>query len=141
MHLVHSVNKPPEYEKYIKSAQWRNISELLKEKAGYVCAHCRRGSTTLEVHHLTYERFGRERLGDLVVLCKPCHEAADEKRVAEGKARGESARFDSAYCTYVTKKYGEDEFLSETLHHREEFEDWLREKQDSGNDDYPSLQV
>lgn len=27
----------------------------------------------LEVHHLTYERLGCERYGDLIVLCSDCH--------------------------------------------------------------------
>jgi hypothetical protein len=27
----------------------------------------------LEVHHLTYERVGCERFGDLIVLCSDCH--------------------------------------------------------------------
>ena len=130
------MKKPPEYDKYIKSAQWRNISDLLKKQAGYLCAHCRHSSTTLEVHHLTYERFGHERMSDLVVLCKPCHEAADKKRVAQREARGEEARYESAYHTYMTKKNGDDYALSESPYDREEFDDWLREKQESGYDDY-----
>jgi 5-methylcytosine-specific restriction endonuclease McrA len=28
----------------------------------------------VEVHHLTYERLGEERLTDLVALCRSCHE-------------------------------------------------------------------
>jgi hypothetical protein len=35
------------------------------------CRDCGRRGT--EAHHLTYERVGRERLSDLVLLCKRCH--------------------------------------------------------------------
>lgn len=130
------MTKPPEYDKYIKSAQWRNISDLMKKLAGHRCANCRQVSATLEVHHLTYERFGSERMSDLVVLCKPCHEVADKKRVAERRAKGERTRYENAYDTYMAKKYGEDYAFSETFDDREEFDDWLREKQESGDDYY-----
>jgi hypothetical protein len=130
------MTKPPEYDQYMKSAQWRNISDLMKKLARFRCAHCGQGSTTLEVHHLTYERFGCERMSDLVVLCKPCHEKADKKRVAEQRAKGEMTRYENAYHSYMTKKHGEHYAFSETLADREDFEDWLREKQESAVDGY-----
>ena len=33
-----------------------------------------------DVHHLTYERLGRELLSDLQVLCHDCHKIADKRR-------------------------------------------------------------
>jgi hypothetical protein len=33
----------------------------------------------LDVHHLTYVRFGHERLEDLLTLCRPCHDAAHDR--------------------------------------------------------------
>lgn len=30
--------------------------------------------TTLEVHHKTYDRYGHEKLGDLILICKRCHD-------------------------------------------------------------------
>jgi 5-methylcytosine-specific restriction endonuclease McrA len=130
-----SVTKPPEYDQYINSAQWRNISALMKKIAGNKCAHCRRSSSKLEVHHLTYKRFGHERMTDLVVLCESCHETADKKRVAEREARGRKARYNAAYDTYMTKKYGEgydaDFYLTYDGH--EKFAEWLEKKSEEGD--------
>jgi hypothetical protein len=127
---VANVTKPPEYDQYINSAQWRNISALMKKIAGNKCVHCQRSSSKLEVHHLTYERFGHERMTDLVVLCEACHEAADKKRVAEREARGRKARGDAAYDTYMTKKYGEgySNDLYVSWDGPEEFYKWLDKK-------------
>ena len=125
------MERPPEYDKYIKSAQWRKISKLIKEKAGNKCAHCGHGSSRLEVHHKTYERFGHEREGDLEALCPKCHEAADKKREVERKARGLVARDKAAYNTYMTKKFGED-YDDEFGEGREEFAEWRDRKNESG---------
>ena len=38
-----------------------------------VCEICEEVAAE-EVHHLTYERIGREDLSDLMGVCKPCHE-------------------------------------------------------------------
>lgn len=130
------MKKPAGYEKYIKSAQWTNISNLMKRQAKYLCAHCKRPSPTLETHHLNYDRFGHERMSDLVVLCVPCHKEADAKRVADRQARGELARHKLAYDTYMTKKHGEDYILYESPHHYEEFENWLQEKEESEYEEY-----
>ncbi|HEX3856974.1 MAG TPA: HNH endonuclease [Verrucomicrobiae bacterium] len=124
------MTKPPEYDQYINSAQWRNISALMKRIAGNKCGHCGRSSSKLEVHHLTYERFGRERMNDLVVLCESCHEVADEKRVSERKQRGRRARDNAGYNTYMTKKYGEG--FDSYYHGHEEFSEWLEKKNEEG---------
>ncbi len=111
----------------------------MKKQAAYRCAHCGYGgysSATLEVHHLTYENFGRENMKDLVVLCKPCHELADKKRVYDREARGELARYESAYDTYMTKKYGEEYYYDDTYEKREEFDKWLCNKEESEKNDY-----
>jgi hypothetical protein len=126
------VTKQPEYDQYIKSAQWRNISKLIKGRAGNKCAHCGRSSSKLEVHHLTYERFGNERMTDLVALCQLCHEEADKKRVAEMKVNGLKARDNAAYDTCMTKKYGEgySNDLYVSWNGREEFYEWLDKKRE-----------
>lgn len=53
----------------------RSFSSTRKEALAYHGAFCKIcGSTrNLQVHHKTYAREGRERLNDLVVLCKRCH--------------------------------------------------------------------
>jgi hypothetical protein len=56
--------------------------------ADYRCERC--GSPgdarSLEVHHLTYERLGRELPEDLMVVCWPCHDIEDAER-ANGSSR------------------------------------------------------
>jgi phage terminase large subunit GpA-like protein len=101
----------------------------MKKIAGNKCAHCGRGSSKHEVHHLTYERFGHERMADLVVLCESCHETADQKRVYELEARGRTARYNAAYSTYMTKKYGEG-YDPDDGH--EKFAEWLERKYENG---------
>jgi len=111
----------------------------MRKQADDTCQRCGFGSTNLEVHHLNYDRFGKERMTDLIVLCKQCHEKADRERVqkreAEFQARCEESRYEAGYHTYMTKKYGEDYVNSEGPCHREEFDDWVRDKWEVGYDD------
>jgi hypothetical protein len=135
--------RPPGYDKYIQSAQWRGISALMKKQAKNLCQDCGKPSLTLETHHLNYDRFGCERMSDLRVLCKPCHDAADEVREAEVMHRQAQAWDDACeagdnrrYATYMTKKYGEHYECIEEDHHREEFETWRERKREREEDEY-----
>lgn len=62
-----------DYVSYLRSPEWRRTRELALDYYGERCCLCN-STTTLQVHHRTYERIGRERLADLTVLCDPCHE-------------------------------------------------------------------
>jgi hypothetical protein len=66
---------------YLRSAHWRAVRQWALALAGNRCARCGRGGR-LDVHHLTYERLWAELPGDLEVLCRGDHEAA------EGRSRG-----------------------------------------------------
>jgi hypothetical protein len=59
------------YTEYMNSDAWRSKRNLLLTLCPRCCA-CQ-SSKELQCHHLTYERFGAERLDDLMVLCKKCH--------------------------------------------------------------------
>jgi hypothetical protein len=66
------------YFAYISSARWRwspaRLGEL--EASGHRCRTCFALDTAaapLEVHHRTYDRLGRELIGDLTALCRECH--------------------------------------------------------------------
>jgi 5-methylcytosine-specific restriction endonuclease McrA len=65
------------YATYISSAKWRRSEARLGELqlAGFRCRTCNASAATdpLEVHHRTYERLGRELVGDLTALCRKCH--------------------------------------------------------------------
>lgn len=60
------------YHEYLRSDSWRRVRERKLREAGRVCSLCPSVSN-LHVHHRTYERLGKERLDDLVVLCRRCH--------------------------------------------------------------------
>lgn len=60
------------YDAYLKSDHWQHMRALAREFYGDRCVLC--GATRrLDVHHRTYERKGRERLSDLILLCRKCH--------------------------------------------------------------------
>lgn len=60
-----------DYSEYLKSAEWQQRRLLRLEKDNYECCDC--GVAATDVHHLTYERIGKENLSDLVSLCARCH--------------------------------------------------------------------
>ena len=66
-----------QYHAYLRSPEWQALRLRVLKRDGYKCAHCG-ASKPLDVHHKTYERVGRERMRDLVALCRECHEAEHE---------------------------------------------------------------
>jgi 5-methylcytosine-specific restriction endonuclease McrA len=78
------------YKDYLKSKTWKAKRAQAIFRDGGQCQAVRGNRKCgsryrLEVHHKTYERFGRERLNDLVCLCEDCHKAvhaAQKQRAA-----------------------------------------------------------
>ena len=69
-----STGRQREYrEVYLQSDHWRRIREIALGDFEYRCAVCY-SPKNLDVHHRTYERLGNERVTDLTVLCRSCHE-------------------------------------------------------------------
>lgn len=62
-----------DYAAYLESEHWQELRQQVIERDGWHCRRCHRPDY-VQVHHLTYARLGRERLDDLVSLCKDCHE-------------------------------------------------------------------
>ena len=60
------------YRLYLKSDLWYNVRKV-KIAQMKVCEECG-GTKILQCHHLTYKRLGRERLSDLKLLCRKCHD-------------------------------------------------------------------
>lgn len=123
-----------EYDRYMSSAQWRNLREDVIRMRGSHCERCglRTVPKFLEVHHRTYERFGAERPSDLEVLCSPCHRKADEERRAakarEIKRKAARTRRRNAIYTYARKKYGDMGRWPAWWNLEDEFDRWLRRK-------------
>lgn len=60
------------YRDYLWSPEWRRKRAARLRVDCYRCTEC--GSRdNLNVHHLTYDNRGDERMGDLVTLCGACH--------------------------------------------------------------------
>ena len=60
------------YNEYLQSDVWKRRRQRVLERANYLCESCMEEPATL-VHHLTYDRVGKEPLFDLVALCDNCH--------------------------------------------------------------------
>ena len=63
---------PIPYDLYLQSPHWQRIRLVALERADWRCQACNTPHR-LHVHHRTYERLGREAVGDLTVLCEDCH--------------------------------------------------------------------
>lgn len=59
------------YSDYLRTAHWQRTRAAAIDLYGSSCVLC--GGIPVDVHHRTYERRGRERLDDLIVLCHACH--------------------------------------------------------------------
>jgi hypothetical protein len=113
------------YESYIRSAKWRNMRTDMLRLRGNRCERCG-DQYSLQLHHKTYERLGRELIADLEVLCTKCHEIADRERAEQGAIRSANARYDAGLWTYATKKYGDDwAAYRDPSDVEEEFDEWL----------------
>lgn len=60
------------YHDYLRSPMWAHRRLIELNRAGWRCEDCAH-TDHLEVHHNNYLRVGRERDGDLRVLCADCH--------------------------------------------------------------------
>lgn len=61
------------YDDYLKSKHWKRVRRRAVKRAGNRCQLCN-GVFDLNVHHNNYDRLGKERKPDVVVLCRQCHE-------------------------------------------------------------------
>lgn len=66
---------------YYESQEWLRTREHILARDGYECQAC--GKTAECVHHLTYDRLGKENDLDLVSLCNTCHN--EVHRYQDGK--------------------------------------------------------
>jgi HNH endonuclease len=117
------------YDEYILSPQWEaKRQKVFLERDR--CERCGRANL-LEVHHVTYERLGREPDSELEVLCSFCHTKADQERALRSAARSADAKFRAGLNTYATKKYGEDwqDRYWDLDRIEDEFERWLERKE------------
>jgi 5-methylcytosine-specific restriction endonuclease McrA len=78
--MIRQHRRRAEYKRYMRSDTWHAIRDVKLSIAAYECEQCG-ARDRLDVHHLTYDRFGGdERMTDLRVLCRPCHETAHGRK-------------------------------------------------------------
>jgi len=105
-----------EYDDYLNTDWWKAI-RLERIRLDDMKCHDCGSSMNLNVHHVSYERLGREDMADLVTLCKACHkrrhlaeEAAEERRKAAASLAsggGYAARRDVYTLGFVGFAMGE----------------------------------
>ena len=69
-----------DYREYLKTDHWKKVRRLRLEIDGHRCVDCKAGER-LEIHHKIYDHRGCEQdhLGDLVTLCRDCHQGRHDK--------------------------------------------------------------
>lgn len=60
-----------DYSDYLRSSHWQATKD--RYRRSQLPQECFCGETEIHFHHLTYENLGRERLSDLIPLCRNCH--------------------------------------------------------------------
>jgi Na+-translocating ferredoxin:NAD+ oxidoreductase RnfC subunit len=72
-----------EYRNYLNSDHWHDFKTMIKVKYGCIkCGVC--GSTkNTNIHHLNYNHLGKEKLSDVVVLCRYCHKKYHDGEITE----------------------------------------------------------
>lgn len=74
MRFRKDILKQMPYTEYLQTREWQHKRKQALALASHRCQTCGAKDVTLHVHHKTYERRGEELPGDLMVLCKACHD-------------------------------------------------------------------
>jgi 5-methylcytosine-specific restriction endonuclease McrA len=65
------------YGAYLQSSHWRKYRDrYVASGLPLCCTAC--GSSKYQLHHVTYDCLGDERLSDVIPLCRECHERVHE---------------------------------------------------------------
>lgn len=72
------MSRSVQYAAYMASSEWVRLRQALFDAQPvprcYCCNRKRSGRKSFDAHHLTYDNFGRERPGDVVLVCHLCHD-------------------------------------------------------------------
>lgn len=91
------------HRRYLQSSKWQEVRSAALSHHGKVCDKC--GEFGTDVHHLRYPDVqGEERMKDLQVLCRDCHEAIHG--IQRGSLYNEKVHVRALYG-YLTEKQKE----------------------------------
>ena len=80
------------YQEYLQSDHWKDLRRMKLEQSGRECKIC--GSKKdIEVHHLQYHNIYDVCLGDLLVLCRYCHNIHHAFKTNKIRKRSKKYRF------------------------------------------------
>ena len=105
----------PSYDTYMKSDMWyRKREQFLENKKDRCCEVCGKENAN-QVHHRTYQRLRLEKMSDLLLLCRECHEKFHAVIPAKkmSKARSSHGRNNCAICYKPTSKKADIKALFE----------------------------
>ena len=69
-----------DYEAYLQTNHWRTLRKQIYDDRNQKCQKCKKVISDYHVHHVTYERIGKERKSDLKLFCYKCHEKVHLKK-------------------------------------------------------------
>ena len=61
------------YEEYLQTEEWKAKRMIAMHRADFRCQVCN-SKKELNTHHRHYQDVGNEKMKDLPVLCRECHE-------------------------------------------------------------------
>ena len=85
------------YYECINSQKWADKKAEFKSSRRYrkgKCFVCCNWNIQLHIHHINYERLGKEKMADLRVLCFACHAATHARDDGSGKFRCNGMRWE-----------------------------------------------
>lgn len=94
-----------QYAVYLQSPAWRAKREAVLQRCGGRCEDCEQyrrinhfgqRNRAVHVHHLTYDRVGREHLGDLMGLCERHHRIRHDLDGVENRNREAQRKIEAA---------------------------------------------
>lgn len=75
------------YQQYLASEHWKQLRLRFwaSKLHGGRCYVCGANGVRLEIHHRSYRRIGCEKLNDLCLLCRDCHQETHDLDRTRGK--------------------------------------------------------
>lgn len=69
------VRNEADYRKYLRTRHWKRMKDKVYKYRKTVCCETCGSLLDRNVHHKTYKRLWNEKVSDLIILCRACHES------------------------------------------------------------------